>query len=125
MCDERRYDISACPGTVNTTITVVPNAAVALINDSTFFNCSTTSVGVNWVFGSSQYPEPIIYSHGTIKPYYKVRFRVQNYSNSFGNQFNLILMSVAKTDAGSYICQDRERLEERKEMHLTVLGICS
>ena len=113
------------PGTVNTTITVMPNATVALINDSTFFNCSTTSVGVNWVFGSSQYPEPIIYSHGTIKPYHKDRFRVQNYSNEFGNRFNLILLSVAKTDAGRYICHDRDRPEERMEVNLTVLGICS
>lgn len=104
---------------------MVSNVKEALINDSTFFNCSTSSDNVEWLFGSDQYPQPFIYSYGTVNQLYRDRFGIENYTNSIAKQFNLILQSVTKDDAGRYICRDSDSSNvDEQDVHLIVLGIC-
>lgn len=93
---------------------------VALINESTFFNCSTTSNKVEWFSASDP-----IYTFGEVRESYKNRFRVENYTDNHTKFFNLILHSVTKEDGGQ-ICICEDPVDKGRKVHrLTVLGICS
>lgn len=106
-------------------VSVVPNVTVMLVNDSSYFNCSTTSETVEWLFISDEYLQPsVIYSYGTVKPFYQDRFRVEKYENSIEKQFNLVLQSIAKDDPGRYICRDPDTRNEEGEAQLIVIGTC-
>lgn len=105
---------------------MIPNVTATLINDSTYFNCSTTSEKVEWLFSSDETLEQsVVYSYGKVKPLYQNRFKIENYANNVEKQFNLVLQSVVKNDAGRYICRDPDSLNEEGEGQLIVLGICS
>lgn len=111
---------------VDSEIVQGPSNTTAKVNESTYFNCSTSirpvDKNVIWFHfaldegGDRRY----VYDDGRFWPNYKNRFDIE-IDKSTG-EFNLLIKRLEMKDAGMYDCRDDSHADIGASANLTVLG---
>ena len=112
---------------VDSIIVHAPSDTTAMVNESTYFNCSTSIRPINeqsiiWFHfpldggGHRNY----VYDDGRIMTNYKNRFDIEIDFTS--GKFNLIALRLETKDAGRYECRDDIQEDIGASAELTVLG---
>ena len=101
---------------------MIPEDIAATEYDSVVFHCRTNfSYPVNWKHTAlhSTYPD-ILFAGGFVVDAFKQRVRIDN---SFAGQYDLVIIKVQRSDAGTYHCIDRGGHGREVTATLTVKGI--
>src|SRR6218665_1691833 len=112
---------------VDSRIVQCPSNKTAMVNEFTYFNCSTSIRPIDerniiWFHfpldGGGQ--RNYVYDDGRIMTNYKNRFDIE--INLFTGTFNLLALRLESRDAGRYECSDDPLADKGAPAELTVLG---
>src|SRR6218665_1040076 len=118
-----RHKCPCCVISVNAEFSLVPHINEAIVGNSTYFDCTTTTHTnkVNWYHlgvGTKDHEDICIYCLGKVHPLYINRIEVKLDSNTY----RLWIKSVLLEDAGKYVCQDNGGIGDSLIAQLVVLG---
>lgn len=110
---------------VNSDFNLKPIINEAVIGESAFFDCTTTT-HTNEVFWyyygveAKDHEDICLYCLGKVHPLYENKIKVERIFGT--NSYRLKILSLQREDAGRYICQDNGGIGDSLSAQLVVLG---